>query len=563
MSNIFWPGATPATPGLPAILYYVPNLAFLRTVDSTQYDYVNIEGFATPGDGGDGRYYPVPSDTTNGCVFQGTIAGTVLTITAVTNGSVADGYVVTGTAVTPGTTITSFGTGTGGIGTYNLSTASTVTTAAAMTADNNDTIIVGLNGIRWHYSPIAFPAVSGFQFSGADGTGRNVLAVTANTNLVESWSGTSVFTTGAIAVNLPTGVLGLNYAVYGNTTGVVTVTPAGGTLIEFADGTTATSYSLPQNSDDFIELLFDGTVWRAQTFGRQIVAPGVFQNEAAQMAQLPGKNKLKNGMFRVYSRSGASGLGITSTISYGLDCWYASSTGANLATMAQGNSRTGACTITGATGCTGTLFGQRIESYDCTELVNQEVTGQLIFSSSAITALTWNAYSANTQDVFSAKTLIATGTITVNSTATRYTFGFNAGANAANGIAIEFTTGALVAAQTITYNKIQLELGFTATAYEINKLSTDIINCARYSVAISYNCAGVGTNGQEFSFPTTLMPPMRVVPTIIPLGNTTAVNINTATLSPVDVRSISMFVQPLGSSVAFQLTGGVVLTSDL
>jgi len=66
--------------------------------------------------------------------FQGygTISGSVLTITAVVSGSLAVGYTISGSGVTLGTTISSLGTGTGGVGTYNLSTSSTVSTAVTI-----------------------------------------------------------------------------------------------------------------------------------------------------------------------------------------------------------------------------------------------------------------------------------------------------------------------------------------------------------------------------------------------------------------------------------------------
>jgi hypothetical protein len=59
----------------------------------------------------------------------GSIAGTVLTVTAATQGALAVGSALydgpAGTII-PGTTIASLGTGTGGIGTYNLNVSQTV-----------------------------------------------------------------------------------------------------------------------------------------------------------------------------------------------------------------------------------------------------------------------------------------------------------------------------------------------------------------------------------------------------------------------------------------------------
>lgn len=63
---------------------------------------------------------------TNDAVVVGSIAGTVLTVSAVTSGTLAIGQLISGTNVLAGTTIISLGTGTGGVGTYNVSQTQTV-----------------------------------------------------------------------------------------------------------------------------------------------------------------------------------------------------------------------------------------------------------------------------------------------------------------------------------------------------------------------------------------------------------------------------------------------------
>jgi len=58
-------------------------------------------------------------------VVTGSVAATVLTVTAVASGALTVGIAISGTGITAGTTISSFGTGTGGVGTYNLSNSMT------------------------------------------------------------------------------------------------------------------------------------------------------------------------------------------------------------------------------------------------------------------------------------------------------------------------------------------------------------------------------------------------------------------------------------------------------
>lgn len=74
--------------------------------------------------------------TTIGTQFTATIAGTVLNVSAMAVGSdaVYVGQLIYGAGVTAGTYITSFGTGAGGAGTYNLSTSSTVAVGVTMNA---------------------------------------------------------------------------------------------------------------------------------------------------------------------------------------------------------------------------------------------------------------------------------------------------------------------------------------------------------------------------------------------------------------------------------------------
>ena len=93
------------------------------------------------GTGGTGTYtinrsQTVASGTLNsatvGAVVTATIAGTVMTVSAVTSGVLHVGQTVQGAGVTIDTIITALGTGTGGVGTYTLSVASTVAVGVTM-----------------------------------------------------------------------------------------------------------------------------------------------------------------------------------------------------------------------------------------------------------------------------------------------------------------------------------------------------------------------------------------------------------------------------------------------
>lgn len=73
----------------------------------------------------------------NAAVVTGSIATTVLTVTAVSSGALSVGQTISGSGVTAGTTITALGTGLGGTGTYTVSasqTASSTTITATSAA---------------------------------------------------------------------------------------------------------------------------------------------------------------------------------------------------------------------------------------------------------------------------------------------------------------------------------------------------------------------------------------------------------------------------------------------
>jgi hypothetical protein len=236
------------------------------------------------------------------------------------------------------------------------------------------------------------------------------------------------------------------------------------------------------------------------------------------------KNRLVNGSFAVDQRNAGSSQTFTAAaaVAYTVDRWYGSCTGANITgqRVAGTSPNQYAYRFTGAASNTGTLFGQRIESFNTYDLISTTITGSVTLKSSSITSVTWTAYYANSSDTFSSKTSIATGTLTINSTATRYSFSFDAGANAGNGIAIEFTTGALTATNTLQYENAQLEIGSSATPFERRLYGQELANCQRYyqlikpGLAISADSAANNILVGAISFPVQ----MRATPTVSQSG---------------------------------------------
>lgn len=212
---------------------------------------------------------------------------------------------------------------------------------------------------------------------------------------------------------------------------------------------------------------------------------GYVDTAVAAIPALPGKNRLINGDMAIDQRNEGSAQTFTAAaaVAYCIDRWYASCTGANITgqRVAGTSPNQFAYRLTGAASVTGVLFGQRIEAANIADLVSADVAVSLKVKSSSLTSLTWTAYYANAADDFSAKTQIATGTISsISSTLAAKSFTFNAGANAANGICIEFTGGALLATHTLQIEVVQLESGTTATAFERRLYSERLAACRRY-----------------------------------------------------------------------------------
>jgi len=78
-----------------------------------------------------------------GFIGTGSISGTTLNISAVTSGTLAVGSVVAGTGVTFGTTITAFGSGSGGTGTYTVNESQTTSSTTITTGGSTE--IVSIN----------------------------------------------------------------------------------------------------------------------------------------------------------------------------------------------------------------------------------------------------------------------------------------------------------------------------------------------------------------------------------------------------------------------------------
>lgn len=241
----------------------------------------------------------------------------------------------------------------------------------------------------------------------------------------------------------------------------------------------------------------------------------------------PFRNRIINGQFRNDIRNNGASLALVAAaaIAYTVDRCYASCTGANASIQrVAGTGYQNAVTITGAASVTGTLFGQRIRSDNCADWAGQQVNVQIPISASGIASVTWNAYVANATDNFAAKTLLATGTLSLSGTVETKFFSFNAGANAGRGIAIEFVTGALVAGQSITYQGAwQAEAG-QLSPFETLEIGEDLRRGQPYAQIVEGGVTSPVTSGSIYGAVVQFFTPMRATPTIAVLTDLIATN---------------------------------------
>ena len=201
------------------------------------------------------------------------------------------------------------------------------------------------------------------------------------------------------------------------------------------------------------------------------------------------RNVLMNGEMEIDQRNGGAAQTITAgaALAYTIDRWYAYCTGANVTGQRIGGSAPNIFQyrFTGATSNTAVGFGQRIELSNSAHLAGQQVSLSAFIASSSLTSLTWTAFYANTADTFGSlasptRTQIATGTFTISPSLSQKTATFTIPSAATTGLEIVFTSGALLASQTLTFTGAQLELGTVVTPFERRPIGTELALCQRY-----------------------------------------------------------------------------------
>ncbi len=132
-------------------------------------------------------------------LITGTISGTTLTVSAISSGVLTIGETLTGTGITGSPTITGFGTGTGGAGTYTISTSEFVSSEAISLVSNHFTAQLsdaqnvhlatytdasGTDFVVLAYGDATATNLVEFKITGSGGTATEVASITVPTTQV-------------------------------------------------------------------------------------------------------------------------------------------------------------------------------------------------------------------------------------------------------------------------------------------------------------------------------------------------------------------------------------------
>jgi hypothetical protein len=160
-------------------------------------------------------------------VFTGSVSGTTLTVTAITNGTIATGQSLFGVGVTAETIITALGTGTGGIGTYTINLSQTVASEQMNSASTAAKVTGSITGTTLTVSAVT----SGTLYVGQTIQGTGVTAQTIITALGTGSGGVGTYTVSTSQTVGSTTLYGLNFSQLPTSDGPFT----GGTNVDIVD----------------------------------------------------------------------------------------------------------------------------------------------------------------------------------------------------------------------------------------------------------------------------------------------------------------------------------------
>ena len=160
-------------------------------------------------------------------VFTGSISGTTLTVTAITNGTIAINQALFGVGVSQETVITALGSGSGGIGTYTINNSQTVSSQQMNSTAVGAVVTGSISGTTLTVTAVT----SGTLFLGQTIEGSTVTAQTIITAFGTGTGGAGTYTVNNSQTVTSTTLYGLNWSVLPSTDGAFT----GATSVDIVD----------------------------------------------------------------------------------------------------------------------------------------------------------------------------------------------------------------------------------------------------------------------------------------------------------------------------------------
>lgn len=160
-------------------------------------------------------------------VFTGFTSGTTLTVTAITNGTIAAGQVLFGVGIAQETVITALGSGSGGLGTYTINISQTVASEQMNSATAGAIVTASMSATTLTVSAVT----SGTLFIGQTIQGAGVTSQTIITALGTGTGGVGTYTINNSQTISSTTMYGLNWSVLPTTDGAF----SGGTNVDIVD----------------------------------------------------------------------------------------------------------------------------------------------------------------------------------------------------------------------------------------------------------------------------------------------------------------------------------------
>jgi hypothetical protein len=160
-------------------------------------------------------------------VFTGSISGTTLTVTAITNGTIAINQALFGVGVSQETVITALGSGSGGIGTYTINNSQTVSSQQMNSTAVGAVVTGSISGTTLTVTAVT----SGTLFLGQTIEGSTVTAQTIITAFGTGTGGAGTYTVNNSQTVTSRTLYGLNWSVLPSTDGAFT----GATSVDIVD----------------------------------------------------------------------------------------------------------------------------------------------------------------------------------------------------------------------------------------------------------------------------------------------------------------------------------------